>query len=65
MGDKKQRGRQELLLFLQALGDPDEEQVEKMVEPFSMIQHAHGHLQQTILLFLWNTEIITIQEGDK
>lgn len=52
MGDKKQRGRQELLLFLQALGDPDEGQVEKMVEPFSMIQHAHGHLQQTILLFL-------------
>ena len=50
MGDKKQRGRQELLLFLQALGDPDEEQVEKMVEPFSMIQHAHGHLQQTILM---------------
>lgn len=65
MRETRQRSRPVSLLLLQALRHPDEEQVQKMGEPFGLIQSARGHLYQLILIFLWANEIMTIQEGDK
>lgn len=65
MRETRQRSRPESLLLLQALRHPEEEQVQKMGEPFGLMQSAHGHFYQILLLFLWVNPIMTNQEGDK